>query len=206
MAGVVLTAAAFRIAFQIKTRRRLFPSDYFLLFGCICLCAGTVVLYQFAGVLYLEQALSRNPFAVPLPPDFFAEVGASLKYLYSYQAIMWATVFSVKFSFLCFFQPLLDRLARLKTWWKCVTVSTALSWGFCTADVFIICPHFDLSARKCPRLECCPRPNSIGDCLVQCSNVTINHSAQPVSALVVCLDVLTDIMSTTRCFSEMYCC
>ena len=206
LAGVVLTAAAFRIAFQIKNRRRLYLSDIFLLFSCICLCASTVVLYQFADMLYLEQALSRNLSAVPVPPDFFAEVGTSLKYLYSYQAIMWATVFSVKFSFLCFFRPLVNRLARLKIWWNCVTVSTALSWAFCTADVFIICPHFDLSARKCPRPKCCPRPNFTGGCLVQCANVTINHKAQPVSILVVCLDVLTDFMSTSKRFLEMYCC
>lgn len=47
LTGIVLTAAAVRIAFQIHHRRRLYLSDVFLLFACICLCAATVELYQF---------------------------------------------------------------------------------------------------------------------------------------------------------------
>lgn len=145
----MIVAAAFRIAFQIHNRRRLFLSDVFLIFACVCLCAGTVVLYHFEAMLYLEQALSKNPFSVSIPPDFFSKVVRSLKYLYAYQAIAWAAIFSVKFSFLCFFRPLVNHLTKPRKWWTCVTVFAALSWAFCTVDVFIICPHFDLKTCKC---------------------------------------------------------
>lgn len=127
LAGIVLIAAAVRIALQIHNRRRLFLSDAFLLFACICLCAGTVVLYQFDDMLYLEQALAKGALSVEIPPDFLAKVGTNIKYVISYQAIIWATVFSVKFSFLSFFRPLVQRLAKLREWWTCVAVITALA-------------------------------------------------------------------------------
>lgn len=137
-----------RVAVQIKNRRRIFLSDAFLVFACACLCAGTGLLYPLTESLYLEQALAENPFSVALPPDFTNYLLTSLKFLFAYQTVMWTVVFSVKFSFLSFFRPLVRRLAKLQTWWKVTVVTTALAWGLCAVDVFIICPHFDLSSCK----------------------------------------------------------
>lgn len=208
LAGVVLIAATVRIASQIHNRRRLFLSDFFLLFACICLCAGTVVLYHFEDTLYLNQALAKGGLSVSIPPNFLAKVETSLKYLFSYEAIIWATVFSVKFSFLSFFRPLVKRLARLRNWWTCVTVVTALSWGFCTTNVFIICPDFNPTSCKCHTLICYFWGYS-SDTLthqVHCEDVNTNPKVLPVSALVICLDVLTDLMSISRNFQGTYCC
>ena len=146
--GIVLLAAVIRIAFQLKNRHRLFLSDFFLLLASTCLIAGTIVIYQFVDMLYLEQQLSENPLSVPITPDFLNAIPDSLKYLFSYQAILWAVVFSVKFSFLSFFRPLVSRLAKMITWWKCVTVTTAFAWAVCTVAPFIICPHFDFSSSE----------------------------------------------------------
>lgn len=93
-------------------------------------------------MLYIE-ALAKNPWSVSVPPGFLNKVETSIKYMFSYQSIMWATIFFVKLSFLSFFPPLINHLAKLKNWWIFVTVCTTLAWGFCVVDVLIICPHLD---------------------------------------------------------------
>jgi len=143
-----------RVAVQIKNRGRIFLSDAFLVFACACLCAGTGLLYRLTESLYLLQALSENPFSVALPPDFTNYLLTALKFLFAYQTVTWTVVFSVKFSFLAFFRPLVRRLAKLKMWWNITVVTTALTWGLCAVDVFIICPHFDLSSCESYSIQC----------------------------------------------------
>ena len=155
LTGIVLTVAAVRIAFQIHHRRRLYLSDVFLLCACICLCAGTVVLYHFEDMLYFEETLAKGALSASIPPDFLTKVETSFKYSFSYYTILWTSIFSVKFSFLSFFRPLVQRLARSRKWWTYVIVITALSWGFCTVGMFIICPRFDSTLCKCLILICC---------------------------------------------------
>lgn len=148
LVGLVLLAAGARIAIQIKHRHRIFLSDAFLLFACLCLCVGTGMLYWFFDSLYLIQAAYNDPFSVALPLNFLDVLTYSLKLLFAYQTIIWTTIYAIKFSFLAFFRPLLVHLSGLKTWWTCVSVATALAWGFCAVGVFVICPHFDLLASK----------------------------------------------------------
>ena len=153
LVGFVLLAAVARIAVQISNRRRLYLSDAFLIFACACLCTATGILYSLFDDLYLDYAVSVDPASVILPPDFLDKAVYSLKLLFTYQTLLWAVVFMVKFSFLSFFRPLVSRLARLKIWWTIVVVFTVLTFVFCAADVFIICPHFDLTSRMSLRFS-----------------------------------------------------
>ncbi|MCJ1479145.1 hypothetical protein MMC13_007829 [Lambiella insularis] len=131
-------------------------------------------MYSLFDDLYLDQAVSVDPAAVELPPDFLDKVVYSLKLLFTIQTVLWAVVFSVKFSFLSFFRPLVDRLARLKIWWTIVVVFTAITFAFCAADVFIICPHFDLTS-------------------IECANVAIDGKSRAISLAVLVLDIMTDV-------------
>lgn len=106
-------------------------------------------------MLYFEHALAKGALSVLITPEFLTKVETSFKYSFSHHAILWASIFSVKLSFLSFFRPLVKRLARSRKWWTYVTVITALSWGFCTVEVVIICPRFDLTLCKCFILICC---------------------------------------------------
>jgi hypothetical protein len=160
---LVVLAAVARIAVQIRNRLRLYLSDAFLIFACACLCAAAGILYSLFDDLYLIQALYVDPAGVALPPDFFDEILYSLKLLFTVQTVLWAVIFSVKFSFLSFFRPLVSRLERLKTWWTTVVVFTFLTFGFCASSVFIICPHFGLStstffSSTFPRIYSTPDP------------------------------------------------
>ncbi|MCJ1281732.1 hypothetical protein MMC26_001054 [Xylographa opegraphella] len=174
LTGFVLLAAVARIAVQISNRRRLYLSDAFLMFACACLCAATGILYRLFDIFYLEQAAIVDPASVLLPSDFLDEAMYSLKLLFTVQTLIWTVVFSVKFSFLSFFRPLVSRLARLKIWWTIVVVFTVLTFAFCAADVFIICPHFDLSS-------------------LECANVAVTPKARSISIAVLVLDIITDV-------------
>ncbi|MCJ1317351.1 hypothetical protein MMC15_002674 [Xylographa vitiligo] len=174
LVGFVLLAAVARIAVQISNRRRLYLSDAFLIFACACLCTATGILYSLFDDLYLDYAVSVDPASVILPPDFLDKAVYSLKLLFTYQTLLWAVVFMVKFSFLSFFRPLVSRLARLKIWWTIVVVFTVLTFVFCAADVFIICPHFDLTS-------------------LECGNVDMVGKARSISIAVLVLDIMTDV-------------
>ena len=148
LCGFVLVTAALRIVLRLQKKRRLYLSDAFLIFACAALGAGTGVLYSFCDNLYLDQAVALDPTAVVIPIDFLDRVILSLKLLFTYVTVMWTVVFSVKASFLCFFRPLLKRLGRLNTWWTWVVVTTAIAYVFCTVEIYMVCPHFDLSSCK----------------------------------------------------------
>ncbi|MCJ1383275.1 hypothetical protein MMC17_006388 [Xylographa soralifera] len=170
----VLLAAVARITAQISNRRRLYLSDAFLIFACVCLCAATGVLYSLFDDLYLDQAIEVDSAGVILPSDFLDKAVYSLKLLFTLQTVLWAVVFSVKFSFLSFFRPLVNRLAKQKIWWMIVVVFTALSFAFCAAGGFIICPHFDLTT-------------------IECADVALNGKSRSIEIALLVLDIMTDV-------------
>ena len=103
--------------------------------------------------LYLEQAFCEDPRSVSLSLDILEQVKTGIKLLFAYRTVIFVVIFAVKFSFLSFFRPLVRRLARLTVWWNCVAVTTILGGVFCAVNVYIICPHFDLSASRSFRHE-----------------------------------------------------
>ncbi|MCJ1318235.1 hypothetical protein MMC15_003563 [Xylographa vitiligo] len=56
-----MVGAMTRMALQIQVRRHLQLDDYFLLFACLCLTAGTIVGYINVDNLYFSEDLNLNP-------------------------------------------------------------------------------------------------------------------------------------------------
>ena len=142
-------ATTARIIIRVYQYHRLLLDDYFLLFACVLLCAGTGVLYHLLPMLYFYERLNLNPTSVSMGSYTMEDLFWYQKMVYSYVVLSWASIFAVKFSFLFFFRTLIQRVSGgLFIYWKVVLVTTIITGCFNTYEVFISCPHFNLAARE----------------------------------------------------------
>ena len=63
----------------------------------------------------------------------------------------WLVLFSVKFSFLSFFNQLVDRLSRLLLLWRVVIVINVIAFGCCFCYAFLECPYSNIAACEMPQ-------------------------------------------------------
>lgn len=157
--GIAILAASMRIALRIHSQRRLFLDDAFLLFACAALTAATPVLYRDIVPLYFVQELASEG----LSPEKFsqssgvngeAEVQLYQVLHFTYEALVWTAIFSVKFSFLAFFRQIIDRIQSLVLYWKIVGVMNILACAFCVCFSFMECPQTEYEASKWSQSSC----------------------------------------------------
>jgi hypothetical protein len=139
------------------TRRRLFLDDAFLLFAVACLIASSVVMFREVYYFYLEVAVLRGDLMASLLAyinmDKLLQVHS---YHFAYLMLLWSTVFSIKWTYLAFFHPLLRAMDRKIIWfyWGSVGFSI-ISWAFMAVPgQLITCPYFGKSACKRVRQRC----------------------------------------------------
>ena len=145
--GTAILAASMRITLRIHLHRRLFLDDAFLLFACAALTAAVPVLYNVIPPLYIVQGIEEGVrLAQPSGIDVSAEIHLYTTLHLIHEALGWAVIFLVKFSFLSFFRQLVDRVWDLVLYWKVVCVMTVVACAFCVGFSFMECPHTDSAA------------------------------------------------------------
>ena len=139
---------------------------------------GAPNLYQLTGASYLEQ---QDPaIAADVPEEFvIEEISQIQRYLYPFGSLIWASIFSVKFCYLYFFRLLIDRQKSMIVYWRAAMVITFVS------AVFDICGSFE----SCPELGA----NSL-----QCEDKYYTDRRLGVEIVTIVLDIVTDLMSTSR--------
>lgn len=142
-AVAIITASA-RTAIRIKFHRRLFADDAFLFIACLALTAlfATVLYYTsttYTATAILSGQLREGSTVSPASVDLGAVVSGYRKVQYLRASLAWLTIFAVKFSFLCFFRPLTDRLPRLLLYWRVVVATNILAFVYCVACNFLGC-------------------------------------------------------------------
>lgn len=118
-----------RITIRIYTRRRLYLDDGFLCLAAASLCASTVYIYQYCFLWFLMNAAQKYP-ELALTTAFVEggypmALEKSPRFRNTYSVLIWITVFSIKFSFLAFFKPLIRHL-RLTTIYCWISVTFTL--------------------------------------------------------------------------------
>lgn len=111
--GTAMSAAAMRISLRIHSQRRLFLDDAFLLIASVTLTAAVPILYNQITQVYLFQGLASGGLTVSQLQQSETLTDAEVHYqvLHStYQTLIWAAIYSVKFSFLSFFLQIVDRI------------------------------------------------------------------------------------------------
>ena len=145
-----MVAALVRLIVQIKLHRRLFLDDYFLIFACICLTAGTGLGYANVGSLYWSEELNYNPthiyYLLANHVDIAARINVYQRLYYSYPALLWAAIFAVKFAYLAFFRRLIERVRGLIIYWRIVVGIATVSLPVCIVSIYVSCTKWGLEA------------------------------------------------------------
>ncbi|KAF2146741.1 uncharacterized protein K452DRAFT_355198 [Aplosporella prunicola CBS 121167] len=176
--GLAVLTIAVRFVVRLRQLRRLFLDDYLLLCSSACLLVALGLIYPNTSALFLGEATLAMPDKITVESMDEAKDLISLNnYSLIYLSIIWISTYSVKFSFLAVFKPLVwNKLSRSMMWYFWFVVAfTACSWAYSECASFIPCPHFGAAVIKCYNRDS--------------HNVTITTM---VTATVV--DVITDIM------------
>ncbi|KAL9124081.1 MAG: hypothetical protein Q9217_006554 [Psora testacea] len=151
--GCTMIIAFVRLVLQIKTHRRLYIDDYFLIFACVCLTVSTVLGYAKVGDLYWSQQVNYNPthvyYLLMEHVDIASHITAYQRLYFSYPAFLWAAIFSIKFGYLAFLRRLLQRIKPLIICWRIVVAVTIVSLPVCIASIYLGCMKFGLDAASC---------------------------------------------------------
>ena len=137
----------------MKVYRRLYLDDCFLIFACVCLTAGTVLGYANVENLYWSEVeLNNNPTHIHYFLAEHVDVGAHISVFerlsFSYPALLWTSIFVVKFAYLAFFRRLIDRITPLIKYWRVVVSITIVSFLICIVSVYVTCVKWGLKAGK----------------------------------------------------------
>ena len=178
-------------------QRRLYVDDGFFFFAIICLCVGTGIMYKIIPSMYLVEAILTNDPNIYLPSDFIAQSLSFHKLGIAFLVLTYNAIFAVKYSFLFFFRALIRRVHKMLVYWWTVAVLTAVVWAYGLIGLFATCPHFDFRAcaYKFP-LEHCTRFRGLNSQAVKCAQASKFPVALGISATMIALDILTDILSS----------
>ena len=147
--GTSVIALSLRIVVRVYTLRRIYLDDAFLVFGFLCLTASTALLFHFAKLIYLNEAYTMDlTFDISFPE--VVALTDTTAILDSFLILVWASIFSVKFSFLALFHMLIRRVSTALTTYYWVIVGACLVfWIFLTSEIFIVCPYFGVESSPC---------------------------------------------------------
>ena len=133
---------------QVRVHRRLQLDDWLLLFACLTLTVGTVLVLVNIEVLFFGEAVGLNPGLIQFPADIVQRLDSYQRLYYTYPTLAWTTIFSVKLAYLYFFRRLVDRLRSLIIYWRVIVVSTVVFYLSCVISIYIACPLKGLDTGK----------------------------------------------------------
>lgn len=167
------------MSIRLKYQKCLRLDDAFLILAAASLVAAVGILYHITYFLYLHSAALHVPQVLPELLANFNQLLSLQKKVYPFLALIWTTTFAVKGCFLAFLRPLVWHISKhMNRYYWFIVYFTVVSWAFCVADPFIICPYFGLDAVKC------------------FSSTVDEGKTLGLTALVTVLDILSDIFST----------
>ena len=116
------------------------------------LTAATVLGYANVGNLYWSEELHLNPAHIYHLLAEHVDVGAGIityeRLQSSYPALLWTSIFVVKFAYLAFFRRLIDRITPLIIFWRVVVGIAVVSFLICIISIYVSCAKWGLEAGK----------------------------------------------------------
>jgi hypothetical protein len=149
--AVCVVAVTIRFIIRFSVLKLSFSADDgFLLIAFGLLVCSLVVMYtEVIDRMYLIVALQTGVPGVVPPPDWMQVSFHFHKWVTVCGMLAWTSVVAVKFSFLCFFKKLIDRVPLLNYYWWVVVVFNLACLGYGIAIWYVGCPYyFDLRERK----------------------------------------------------------
>lgn len=149
--GMCVLAIATRSVLRFWVQKQTFSlDDGFLFFAFACLLTAIVVVYKevLHRMYYLIALQSGVPGVFPVP-DALQIAYEFHKYVTVGNMTSWTAVMAVKFSFMCFFKKLIDRMPHMNKFWWVVILFHLACLGYGLASYYIGCPfYYDPRSRK----------------------------------------------------------
>ena len=131
--GIALAAAAIRTICRIFKERRMRLDDALAIVAAVTLITATVIFNVMIPKIYApitKESVEAEPGHVS---KAFRALQQINRLFFGYILLTWTTIYSVKFSFLCFFHQIFSRVRSFLILWRAVFAFTALSYCFCLA-------------------------------------------------------------------------
>ncbi|KAL8970734.1 MAG: hypothetical protein Q9183_001383, partial [Haloplaca sp. 2 TL-2023] len=195
--GLAIATAAIRLILQIRTYRCLHVDDYFHIFACLCLTAGTILGYIHVGNLYHNQKITYNPqYALWLAandlPRLVAAIETYQKLYYVYTSLLWTSIFAVKVAYLGFFRRLIDRIRSLIVFWRVVLGITIVSFPVCVLSIYLGCTKWGLEASSELRSPLAIWSANVGAAV--CTRPSYVRRSLGLAIFSIILDIGTDLL------------
>ena len=145
----LLTVIYRLFALNLQQRKRLGLDDVFLIFATVLLLAATITVLISLDQIYFVESLTLNGAAAIISSgtnDWIDQITYFSKINWAWNAVTWASIFFVKFSFLTFFSGLCDRLPKTELYRKIVYGFCVVVFLYAVLVGFIDCPHLGLDA------------------------------------------------------------
>ena len=201
--GIAVLAAAARTIIRLQTKGHLAFNDVLLFVASMLLIVSAILFYKLVPGAYESNQIEYYPLTV-LPPDLGPAIVYNTRILNSQTVISWSVIFTVKFCFLSFFRPLIDRVNHMITYWKFVVGMTTIFAIYSGCEIFIICPHVSILSSKF--FHPCYAYLSLRLNMIrtaQCLQGPGFNRTFAVAISVMLLDIFTDLLSMI-CFSSKY--
>ncbi|KAF2745590.1 hypothetical protein M011DRAFT_495446 [Sporormia fimetaria CBS 119925] len=148
-AAIASVSCILRLAHRLKTRRKLFADDVFVLFATILLLVVTGLIRHVSGDMFLAEGVNRDA-SVVVTLDELESLVTLTKWLSAAEVLIWTTIFAIKASFLVFFRPLVrDVSQHLRMYHFITSVATVVAWLFVIIEPSVLCPYPGLTTLKC---------------------------------------------------------
>ncbi len=141
--GLAIASVIARIGLRIHARRSLYPDDYIVLCGAMCLCGSIGLVYKQCDFNFLIATIQVNPSVLSqASADQLQDLlNTPFANIFAFMTLSWTAIFAVKFSFLVFFKKLITRVSNIRIYYWIVGIVNLLSWLFITTEPLILCRH-----------------------------------------------------------------
>ncbi|KAN0067000.1 hypothetical protein V8E54_014924 [Elaphomyces granulatus] len=141
--GIALLSFFGRIFIRLFTQRRLYMDDGFLTVALACLCGGTVILYEYIQILYLEFAiLQKYHTALQVSREKMDDPYGLSKWQFAYNFLLWTTIYAVKWCYFAFFHQFIQAMSNWKTfifYYRFSICFSVVSWLFVAVGAQLFC-------------------------------------------------------------------
>lgn len=141
---LALTLATLRTLIRIFKNHRFFLDDYFFFLALACHITSTALVFTQLPNLYTFATLLSS--SSSLPADFIQQAisqGATkiLDEIWASEVLIWGTIFSVKFSFLCYFRNLVWQIENLRVLWFWTAGVLVAAACVSISSPWMVCPY-----------------------------------------------------------------
>ena len=140
---VALIAAGVRTYFRLRKFHRLAIDDCFLLLSAATFTGSIACAWLLRDNVYLQVEAGLG--TIPFNPDSIGVYLMGDKLYLAASTLIWASLFSIKFSFMFFFQNLVRRVRKVEIYWWAVMAILVSSAMVNIFFGFFMCTDFTIN-------------------------------------------------------------